>query len=190
MRPSPKLVAIALVTILLALPSISHAWNIICGISISEKQNYEQISNAKWDADSRALHGIGLFFLAVSELQRIELQPDNSVAVPTSLWRSDSPSTIEAMRLLSGSANEIRQSLELAEQYGLGDDQGLGLLRQLHDALNSSHQIMASDSRLPNLESMHNIVRTIGEYVDHGLELSMEHLEVGLGGHGMGGVEF
>ena len=195
MKHSSKPIATALLTLVVAVPSVSYAWNIICGISVGMVQeSFAEISGKKWEADSHALRGIGLFYLAVSELQRIELpnkeDVKGDVIVPNSLWHQDTPSTSEAIKLLAGSANEVERSLVLAKEYGLGDDKGLTLLSQLQESLNSSRQVMSDEGKLPDLKTMHNIARAINEYVEHGITLSVNHLGKGLEGHGTGGIQF
>lgn len=188
MKNLPRLAAVILGIFIFAVPSASHAWNIICGITIGMTQDSAEVSSVKWDADSRALRGIGLFYMAISELQRIEIMESEDPEIPNSLWRPNTSSTSEAIRLLADSANEIEQSLALAEEHRLGDDVGLSLLNLLRESIRSSHQAMSADNVLPDLETMHSIARLIDQYVEYGITLSVDHIEKGLKGHGTGGI--
>ena len=162
-------------------PSISYAWNIICGISVGRLSGdisvYAEIGPIKWDADSRALRGISLYYLAVSELQRLDFQ-NETLSIPMSLADSEVSTIEQAGILLSQSAGEIDASLELAREYNLGDEQGLGLLERIRENVASFYQSL-SEGNLPSLGTMQATAELIGEFVQHGIVLSQRHLEGG-----------
>ena len=180
-------VALALTTF--TTPRVAHAWNIICGVSID--LGSVEISAIKWDADSRALRAIALFYSAVAELQRIEIRDAERAIVPQSLWHPEYTATAEATRLLAESASEIGQSLTLMEQLNLGDDTGRYLLRSLEENIRAAYHSIDGENgvpTLPSLELLHNTANIVDSYVEHGIASSLEHLEMGLEGHGAGAI--
>lgn len=192
---------IAILIVILIVPHVSHAWNIVCGISISSfiasdesdeqrMKAYNDIGQIKWEADAHALRGIAFYYLAISELQRLEIQENDRVDIPQSLWQKDMLSTDQAVIFFSQSAAEFNQALEIANEYKLGDENGLGLLQKLHGGVAAFHDTMNSKNILPDLSELQNTASVIGEYVQHGVELSNMHLEFGLLGHGKGGVPY
>lgn len=178
-----------LVFVVMAIPNVSYAWNIICGISVGLTAMEQDQESAKWDADSRALRGIGSFFMAVSELQRLQFQDSGEPLIPRSLWNEDVHSSDQAIFFLKRSAEEIEQSLAIAQEYGLGDDRGLMLLNQLHERVVSSHDMMV-ENFLPQLDYLQETAILIGQFVDHGIELSQEHLQNEMLGHSPGGIRY
>ncbi len=188
MANASKIGAIFFAAILLVIPSTTSAWNIICGISISKKSMDRDMGQIKWDADSRALRGISLFYAAVSELQRIELKKDGKIRIPNSLWRPDVSAIEQAVFLLRSSAIELNLSLKLANEYKLGDDKGLKLLNDIHGSVNRIYNEL-NENNAPTLDTMHSIARNVKDFVEHGIELSKMHLERGLPGHGRGGIK-
>jgi hypothetical protein len=164
-----------------------HAWNLVCGVSINMAARAE---GKKWDADSHALLGIAHFFTAVSELQRLELNEDGTFKNPASIESRGQAATERAIDELEESHTNFEAALGYARQYKLGDDKGLGLLKDLQSGVAGLIEDMRYASHLPKLEDVQDIVLKISEYNAHGIELSKQHLTAHLHGHGEGGEKY
>lgn len=170
-------------------PRVTHAWNIICGVSID--LDSVEIAALKWDADSRALRAISLFYAAVAELQRIEIESDENVIIPQSLWRPENTVVDEATRLLAESASEIGRSRTLVEKLDLGDEKGKDLLHSLEAGIRAAYHAIDGEEgvpMLPSLTHLHHIASLVDSYVEHGIALSLGHLRMGFEGHSAGAI--
>lgn len=166
-------------------PVPAQAWNLICGISVGLS-----VSDAKrkWDADSYANKGMGLFYMAISDLQRLQLNEDGTVENPTVL-DGDERSSDRALRYLSESVDSYERALEIASQEGLGDERGLTMLRSLAEQTAAMRNQLA-DNTLPEVTAFHTTTQLLMEYTQYGIELSNHHLEMGMAGHAEGGSRF
>jgi hypothetical protein len=183
-----SILAIVLAIVIATLPGVSRAWNIICINSNTRKtmEAYVEVGPVKWEADSHALRGISFYFLAVSELQRIDFQSEG-LRVPRSLSSVGTSSLDQAKTLLSQSANKFRMSIDLAGEHELGDERGLQLLNGIHENVVSFHRSL-ENKILPQLDMMQRTAEDISQAVSHGITLSRRHLEMGTPGHHRGGV--
>lgn len=177
------LMSVAFVTLT---PVPSLAWNLICGVSIG-LQVASVDTEKKWDADSYAIKGMGMYYLAISDLQRIQINAD-SVVNPNTL-SGEGSSIDEAIKYLGESQSNFTEALDMAKSLGLGDDKGLGYLTQLIERTQSLKAQLEANS-LPNLDEIHETTSLVVSYTQYGMELSMKHLEMGVSGHGKGGVKF
>lgn len=163
----------------------ARAWNLICGVSVDLQTANSEV---KWDADSYAIQGMGTYYLAVSDLQRLQLNTDGTFVNPAPLG-GDGRATDRALSYLDESVSSYEAALKIAEENGLGDEKGLGLLRSLAEQTTSLRNKMA-DNVLPELSDFHATTGLVMEYTAYGIELSNKHLEGGLEGHGMGGAQY
>ena len=184
-----KFQAVGLVIVALTIPSVSYAWNIICIISDIHLFSKDDGKSMKWEIDAHALRGIGQYFMAVSELQRVELRDDESLIVPQSVMNTDASAIQQAIQFLSNSESEFTSALTLAAEHKLGDKQGLELLSQVQGEIAKIRETIESGV-LPELAPLQGVAIRINEAVNHGISLSNHHLTQGMPGHGKGGVEY
>jgi hypothetical protein len=162
------------------------AWNLVCGVSINmaAKEN-----DRKWDADSSALYGISHFYAAVAELQRLQLNNDKSFTNPTSQL-SDKSATEQSTIDLKKSVDAFSRGLKLAEEYNLGDEKGLKLLKALVEGTTKLYETIEYKRVLPTLTDVQAVSKNINEFTAYGIELSQKHLGMSMRGHGIGGAEY
>ncbi len=167
-------------------PFPAQAWNLICGVSINLMAAAD--GDRKWDADSFAIKGMGLYYLAVSDLQRLQLNSDGSVSNPAVMDGSEASSE-RAIKTLGESVEAYANALKIAEEVGLGDEKGLGLLNALLNQTKRLHGQL-ENGNLPELKEFHATTKAVMQYTQYGVELSNKHLRDGLEGHGEGGQKF
>lgn len=170
------------------IPSMSYAWNLVCGVSVGRAISGEM--KDKWDSDSHALRGIAELYSGVAELQRVELNADHTIDDPMSLSDSAVSATAQAAKYFTSSAGELSQALDIATKMGLGDDTGLGLLKSLRDGVTTLGKTITQEKHLPTLKDVQGVVETASDYIAYGVKLSNQHTEVGILGHGTGGPEY
>lgn len=165
----------------------AKAWNLICGVSIGLMADIP-VEN-KWNADSNSLYGVSHFYAAVAELQRIQINDDNTFVDPVS-DRFDRTATAQAAIELKNSVDSFTEGLAIAEQYNLGDEKGLGLLKSLIDGTTNLYETIESRKTLPTLGEVQAVALNISEFTAYGIELSNQHLGMGMQGHGVGGSDY
>ena len=181
--------ATALIVVALIFPSTLYGWNIVCIMSNTQELFESDGKSMKWDTDAHALRGIGKFYMAISELQRVELGEGGKSMVPTSLMSTEKSAVQQAIQLLSDSEAEFDATMKLADEHGLGDEKGRALISQIRGSIVGARETLESGV-LPELGFLQSVARTINEAVNHGVTLSINHLEQGMPGHGKGGVKY
>ena len=170
--------------------SPASAWNIICGISVLSFGAADM--DRKWEADSAALQGIGEFYMALSDMQSINvefaLQDEPSASRDIEISKIDG-----ALERLMESRNSFERAISEAEGMitasnpldSIGE-KSISLWREMVD-LNSEFISAMEEGYLPDLYRLHEAIDTIHEIGNLGMRASLMHLNQHETQHSSGG---
>jgi hypothetical protein len=172
-----KVAKVIVISALVASPLYSHAWNIICGVSVLSFK--ASTMDTKWEADSAAIRGLSDFYAGVAELQGINIE----ILLSTSDKKSAETSRVTAAIAKFKSSNDqlaVAQSkaVQLIAAAGPADSMGsesIAMWKQLADR-NSMIVKSLEQKELPDLETLHTAIDLTTRISNLGMRASLLHL--------------
>lgn len=177
------------VVVACSLGAHAYAWNLICGVSIGFTENCggsEALLARQYEVDSALLRGIGEYYLAISELQRIDIDAvrrvgadqNASVLVRNGQARLRSSRDSIAAAIEQGNAL-VRASQSSPCRFSARErTTAQDTLREAAKLADASAALQASIARgvLPRIETVHAGVAAAQKITANGILLSKQHI--------------
>lgn len=172
----------------------ANAWNIVCGavcIGVTTDKAMDKAMATKWKSDSEALAGLGKFYLALSQLQAVEVGNITDESKKTEKT-GEIDRIAQAKGLLTEASQHLATAISAAEELipSIGAEDAamsklsVGRYKQLKELVDSFVKDIGA-RHLPDLAKLHEALDLAIKITSFGRDVSQSH--VGVMGHTQGG---
>ena len=169
----------------------TNAWNIVCGAVCIGAPSGMKTMSTKWKSDSEALAGLGNFYLALSQLQAVEVS-NISADTKKAEMTTEINHVDQAKSLFTETSKHLSAAISAAQELipsVSGEDAAMsnlsvGRYKQLKDLVDSFVKAIEAH-HLPELSKLHEALDLTMKISSFGRDVSQSH--VGAMGHSQGG---